>query len=311
MVGANAVQLEQRFTKLEETVANYIQKAETVQISKLTIDKLEKDGYVCEAKSVPTPSELGLEIPAKFTWPVPDKEQDKQNTDSYVEYLKKITSNFNQLQVTKSIEAPNLDTTVGVNPHHLNGKADIYILPAVCQRIGRNQLVMVFEMKPNAITSNNVAQAMGYVIASNSLFDIPGRPSPVGVLSDFNDQWVLIWIGRDSEICYAEKEMDSEGNLKSLTRETALYYIRKHLQNYNQLLQDEVKRKRRAENFAWAFDGFEAGTLKKQRFAEPEDNMRDMLETNEELALYDMRRRLRHTPLFQIPFPAESLSYFS
>jgi hypothetical protein len=71
-----------------------------------------------------------------------------------------LTHDITQLQVTKSIEAPNLDTTVGVNPHHLNGKADIYVLPAACLRIGRNQLVMVFEMKPNAITPNNVAQAL-------------------------------------------------------------------------------------------------------------------------------------------------------
>ena len=36
-----------------------------------------------------------------------------------------------------------------------------------------------------------------------------------------------------------------------------------------------------------------------------EDNMRDLLETAEEVALYDMRKRMLQTPLFQIPPPAE------
>jgi hypothetical protein len=65
---------------------------------------------------------------------------------------------------------------------------------------------MVFEMNSNDINSNNLAQAMGYVTAANSLFDVPGRPSPVGVLSDFIDQWYLIWIGIEGELFYAGTE---------------------------------------------------------------------------------------------------------
>jgi hypothetical protein len=172
-------------------------------------------------------------------------------------------------------------------------------------------LSMVFEMKPNEISSNNLAQAIGYVIAANSLFDVPGRPSPVGVLSDFIDQWYLIWIGKDGEVLYAGMEEDSNGNEKPLTRVTALYYIQKHLVNYNKLLNDEKSTKRKAENIGWAFDGFEAGSLKKERVMIAEDNMRDLLETDEEIAMYDMNKRMRDTPLFQIPPPAEPLSYFS
>jgi hypothetical protein len=66
---------------------------------------------------------------------------------------------------------------------------------------------MVFELKPNDITSNNLAQAIGYVIAANSLFDVPGRPSPVGVLTDVIDQWFLIWIGKEGEIFYSGTEL--------------------------------------------------------------------------------------------------------
>ena len=306
------IKLEEKSTKLEETVNNYIRKSQTVAISDLDIDAIERDGYVCEAKSVDTPTKIDFDIADKFVWPVPDKENDKSNTDAYLEYLKRIALNFKKLQVKKSIESPHLNTTVGVNPHHLNGKADIYVMPSICQRVSRNQLTMVFEMKPNDITSKNVAQAIGYVIAANSLFDIPGRPSPVGVLSDFVDQWVLIWVGKGGEICYAEVEIDSSGNEKALTRETAIYYIRKHLNYYNQLLLDEQTLKRKAEDFNWVFDGFAAGSLKKYRVSQAEDNMLDLLETDEEVALYNMRQRLRMTPLFEIPTAAENnLSYFS
>jgi hypothetical protein len=304
--------LEEKSGNLEETVNNYIRKAQTVAISDLDIEAIEKDGYVCEAKAVDTPTKLDFNTPDKFVWPVPDKENDKSNTDAYLKYLMEIALDFKKLQVKKSIESPHLNTTVGVNPHHLNGKADIYVMPSICQRVSRNQLAMVFEMKPNDITSKNVAQAIGYVIAANSLFDIHGRPSPVGVLSDFNDQWVLIWVGKGDVVCYAEMEIDSSGIEKAITRETAIYYIRKHLKYYNQLLLDERSLKRKADDFNWVFDGFEAGSLKKYRVSQAEDNMSDLLETEEEVALYDMRQRLRMTPLFEIPSAAENnLSYFS
>lgn len=170
-------------------------------------------------------------------------------------------------------------------------------MPKASQLISRNQLSMVFEMKPNDITSNNLAQAIGYVIAANSLFDVPGRPSPVGVLTDFIDQRYLIWIGGEGEVFYAATEVNSSGDETLLSRAAALYYIQKHMENYNQLLKDETVKKRRAEDFAWAFDGFVAGSLKKQKLL-VEDNMRDLLENDEEIALYDMNKRMRDTPLF-------------
>jgi hypothetical protein len=59
-----------------------------------------------------------------------------------------------------------LNTIVGVNPHQLKGEADLYVMPAACQTISRKELSMVFEMKPNDINSNNLAQAIGYVIGT-------------------------------------------------------------------------------------------------------------------------------------------------
>ena len=106
-------------------------------------------------------------------------------------------------------------------------------------------------------------------------------------------------------------EKDSELKEKPLTRLTALYYVQKHLDHYNQLLNSKDTKKRREEHFGWAFDGFESDSLKKQKLAVAEDNMRDLLETDEEIAIYDMNKRLRHTTLFQIPASAEFQSYFS
>ena len=162
-------------------------------------------------------------------------------------------------------------------------------------------------MKPKIITSKNVAQAMGYVIAANTLFDVPYRPSPVGILTDFIDQWVLIWIGKESEIIYAATEKDSDGVRKELTRETAMYYIRQHLKSYNLLLRDGG----RSSEVGWAFDGLEAGRLKRQRSVASDDNMLDVLETGEDIAMYNMSKRFRMTPLFETSISAETLSYIS
>jgi hypothetical protein len=95
--------LKEKNDKLEQTVHNYIQAAETVRISDLDIAMLEKDGYVCISKSVDTPQDLHFTVPEKFVWPVPDKELDKKNADAYLEYLQKISSDFKRLHAKKSI----------------------------------------------------------------------------------------------------------------------------------------------------------------------------------------------------------------
>ena len=77
------------------------------------------------------------------------------------------------------------------------------------------------------------------------------------------------------------------------------------------MLNNEKITKPRAEHFGYAFDGFEAGSLKKQKMALAEDNMRDLLETDEEIAMYDMNKKLRDTPLFQIPPSDTVLPYYS
>ena len=108
--------------KLQNTVSEYIQKAETVQISNLKIDMLEADGYICLSKAVHTVHETEFEIPEKFIWPVQDKEHDKINTEKYLEFLNSIAKEFKNLRAEKSIESPYLNTTVGVNPHRLRSE---------------------------------------------------------------------------------------------------------------------------------------------------------------------------------------------
>lgn len=284
--------------------------ANTIQISGLNMKMIEADGFICLAGVVDTPKELDFSIPEQFLWPEPAKEAAKSNTDAYLAYFQKFVDGLKLLQVKKSVER--LYTTVGSTPHHLSGDADLYVMSIDCKLACTNQLAMVVEMKPGPIEQKNLAQAMGYVIAAHSLLDITGRPPPVGLLTDFKGQWWLIWVNSSGEIVYAAFEKDVDENRKTLTRETAIYYIRKHFEYYNELLRNEGKtKKRKSGDVGWAFDGFEAGFLKKQRIGDVEDNMLDMLETEEEIALYSMSKRLNHTPLFQIPPPAEKFSYYS
>ena len=145
--------------------------------------------------------------------------------------------------------------------------------------------------------------------------------SPYSNLSDFRDQWVLVWVGKDGQLFYGETEVDDDGIERLLTAKTAIHYIKKHLQFYSKILQDEggLRRKsseggkkRKSSDFSLAFDKFEAGKLKKSKITLSEDNMRDMLETDEERALYDVHMKLKGSSFFQIPQAAEPhLSYFS
>ena len=105
--------LQESNSKLQETVSTYIQKAETIQISKLTIDKLEKDGFTIIAKSVPSINDSDYQIPNRFhnfQWPVKNNEKDKKNKDAYLEYLTAFTESFDLLQVKNAIESPHLNT---------------------------------------------------------------------------------------------------------------------------------------------------------------------------------------------------------
>jgi hypothetical protein len=100
--------------------------------------------------------------------------------------------------------APNnlLDCKTGIT-HHLKGTTDLIAYPVKASGLKRNHLNMVLELKPNAFVDNNIAQTIGEVIAANSLsHDCDSHPSPVGVLTDLMDQWILIWISKTGAVTY-------------------------------------------------------------------------------------------------------------
>jgi hypothetical protein len=184
-------------------------------------------------------------------------------------------------------------------------------MPKACNRVNRNQLAMVVELKPGDLDCDHLAQAIGYTIAANHLFDISHRPPPVGVLTDLRDNWVLIWIGPDGQIQYAENELDQAGKHQPLSRITALHHIHHHMEQYDILLKAKKKGntvpKKSKIKTLWAFDGLDVGHLKIQRVNCGEDNMIDVLENDEEVRMYSMHKRMRQTPMFDVPQPAEKL----
>jgi hypothetical protein len=169
--------------------------------------------------------------------------------------------------------------------------------------VNRNQLAMVVALKPGDLDCDHLAQAIGYTIAANHLFDISHRPPPVGVLTDFRDNWVLIWIGPDGQILYAENEMDQAGKYQPLSRITAFHNIHCHMEQYDILLNatnigNTLPKKSKIKT-SWAFDGLNVGHLKIQSFC-GEDNMIDVLENDEEVRMYAMLKRMRQTPMFDV-----------
>ncbi|KAJ3296601.1 hypothetical protein HDU79_006224 [Rhizoclosmatium sp. JEL0117] len=297
-VHADEVAAKAELDELQAMISKYLQKDETVQISRLKIEIIERAGFVCEAIALDSVDTLDFELPAVFDWPLPDNESDPINKDAYFTYLKRFLEDIQSVQVKKSIESPYLSTIVGAFSQHLTGNADLYIVPSACRLINRNQIAMVLKLNSQPFVPEDLVEAIGYTLASNSLFDISGRPPPVGILTDFRNQWILIWIGPGGVIRYAETEVDTSGETKELTRQTALHHIRMHVKAYDALLKAERVTKRKAEAVQLVFDGLEAGFMKKQRVEVAEDNMVDLLDTEEEVHMYEISKRMKQTPLF-------------
>ncbi|RHZ02823.1 hypothetical protein DYB26_011595 [Aphanomyces astaci] len=98
--------------------------------------------------------------------------------------------------------------------------------------------------------------------------------------------------------------MDSD--LQILTRETAWQYIRKHCEYVNSVLREELAAGGAIVDDLQALKLFPAfgdtntmaGQGKKFAPLEYEDNMVDVLETEEEVLLYQMSKRLQRTTAF-------------
>ncbi|CAK4102458.1 unnamed protein product [Aphanomyces euteiches] len=110
-----------------------------------------------------------------------------------------------------------------------------------------------------------------------------------------------------ADLCIVPKESFTRNDIvmkngDPLDRKTALYYMRKHCNYVDSCIQDEnvVLRKDATRDPHVVFGAIPAGELEKY-VTEYEDNMADVLETDEEIRFYQMSKRLRHTTAFDVP----------
>ncbi|KAF0740951.1 hypothetical protein Ae201684P_001919 [Aphanomyces euteiches] len=206
----------------------------------------------------------------------------------------------------------NLDVPVGKPQRLLKGKPDLCIIRDKC--LLRNEIAMVIELKAGSkeetLSAANFAQTMGYFLVANTLFECEkNRPSPIGLLTNLNDAWCFVWLNPEGKICYAYTNEHNE----LLDRKTALYYMRKHCNYVNSCIQDQALSMRNVGHVTprdphVVFGSIPAGTLEKYS-VEYDDNMADVLETDEEIRLYEMAKRLRNTTAFDVPIEFPSFMY--
>ena len=276
MVGANAVQLEQRFTQLEEknsklegTVHNYIRTATTVQMSSMKLEILEQDGFIVSSIALPLINKLQEVDP--FVWNNPNDEQ--ANSVGYLNYCATtLGTGLKNLKFGCNFAKSLLNCTVGNPPHHFNGNTDVAVSPASATLSVKSEIIMTIELKPLAkephkLTEDNLYQAIAQVIGANFHFSKGNcLPSPVGVLTDLKNEWALIWIGTEGEIIYSHTEYSEDDTVIPLKRCTAIHYINSHLKRCNDLLSPvQLGAKRNIEVLENKLDfafGFPSGKLR-------------------------------------------------
>ncbi|ETV63925.1 hypothetical protein H257_19140 [Aphanomyces astaci] len=260
----------------------------SMSISRLSLPKIAQLGYSTKG------------------WTLPPVDGVPRCKD-YVAYM---LQDFVPLMVSTTVRF-GLSTPVGESRRRLTGAPDLYVLPSVCaDTCGRTEVVMVIELKKHDTLSDaNIAQTVGYLIAAHTLFDKQAyRPTPVGVLTNLRDEWHLFWVDPNGEVCM----MTRDSNLQKLTRETAWQYIRKHCEYVSSVLQQELAAGAPVLDDLQALKLFPvfgdtntmAGQAKKFAPLEYEDNMADVLETEEEVLLYQMSKRLQRTTAFDMPYAA-------
>jgi hypothetical protein len=308
--------LRAEFKELKESVTKYIEKAATIAFSALDWKTLERDGVKTEAITLPI-IKNPIDYP-KFKWINSNKEDATKNKDAYLKYVCDLLSEFKLLKVEL---APKnlLDCDSGL-PHHLKGTTDLIAFPAHAGMLKRNNLNIVFELKPNLFVENNIAQTVGEVIAANSLSHNDGSfPSPVGVLTDLMEQWAMIWISKNG-IVHVANTMVTNENIVPLDRNTAIYYIKKHFELCNQLVGFKISKKRSfdesvPENINLAFGAYDSGYWKSRQDVTATDPMEDFFDTmdEKEIEQHKLKRTWRIISNSNIFAPAaeSSVSYLS
>ncbi|KAG9415926.1 hypothetical protein AC1031_000312 [Aphanomyces cochlioides] len=213
-------------------------------------------------------------------------ESNPTHVKRYKEYFDAVLDETSQLSIRTDI---NLDISVGKSHRMLKGKAALCIVPK--ESFTRNDIVMVpIVLRPWDI----FLQRIPFLPMENV------DPLHIGLLTNLNDAWCYFWVNPDGKNFYASTKKNGE----PLDRKTALYYMRKHCNYVDSCIQDPNVVLRNDSNATRdphvVFGAIPAGELEKY-LTEYEDNMADVLETNEEIRFYQMSKRLRHTTAFDVP----------
>ncbi|ORY47889.1 hypothetical protein BCR33DRAFT_764241 [Rhizoclosmatium globosum] len=270
----------------------------SVLYSLISTTHLEKDGFFAKGISLAQPESDFANIPP-FTWPTPTNNDFSESNESYLAYIRDVITPidaYKNLSVLLSPDENLLDLNL---TYHWRGCPDVIVAPRASASCPRNQLGLLFILKPDLLTSENIVQACAQVAAANLLFGNDSAPSPVGVLTDLKDGWILIWMeGTDKCIHYAEYEFDLiTGDLEKLKRDTAVFYIQRHLHELNSIMhpfnRDQKKRKQPDVRDSVGF-GKRVGKLKLKRQVTENDRMADLYDemTAEEIESYEMRKAL-------------------
>ncbi|RHZ32738.1 hypothetical protein DYB31_009552 [Aphanomyces astaci] len=282
----------------------------SMSISRLSLPKIAQLGYSTKGWTLPPVDGVPRQSIPDFEWIDGVNESDSRNVQRYKDYVAYMLRDFVPLMVSTTVRF-GLSTPVGESRRRLTGAPDLYVLPSVCaDTCGRTEVVMVIELKKHDTLSDaNIAQTVGYLIAAHTLFDKQAyRPTPVGVLTNLRDEWLLCWVDPNGEVCMMTRDSD----LQKLTIETAWQYIRKHCEYVSSVLRQELAAGAPVLDDLQALKLFPvfgdtntmAGQAKKFAPLEYEDNMADVLETEEEVLLYQMSKRLQRTTAFDMPYAA-------
>ncbi|KAG9415924.1 hypothetical protein AC1031_000310 [Aphanomyces cochlioides] len=268
-------------------------------ISKLSMEKIDQLLYKIGSYHFPV-IDLSMERDyPEFVWIDGKSESNRENVVLYKNYIAAVVKDTKYLLIKTDLA---LDVSVGKSQHLLRGKADLCITPD--GSIGRNEIVMVIELKSGTreetLSPANFAVALGYFLAANTLFDRDNRPPPIGLLTNLKDAWCYFWVDVKGEIFYSFQDK----NRVPLDRKTALHYMQKHCNYVSSCLQHVGVQSRDGSDATpdphVVFGMIPAGRLEKY-IVEYEDNMADVLETDEEIRLYEMSKRLRNTTAFEVP----------
>ncbi|KAI9332113.1 hypothetical protein BDR26DRAFT_869694 [Obelidium mucronatum] len=266
------------FNELKGAVAKFLEKAISIQFSQMSFSILKEDGFTTKARILAEPDRNQFCIP-DFDWPIPKNEKAVENKTAYLKHFREFLVPIDTRGTLFVDLAPDKNFLDVNLKHHWRGGSDIMVVPTGSQ-------MLLAELKPNKLTRGDYAQAIAEIAAASLLFEDQGYPTPVGVLTDLKDQWVLLWVhGTDGCIHFADTELVSTARAETLP----VFYLQKHLNKLIDLLNSAWTGGDEPEGF-----GTRVGKLEIAQTAGVEDPMTDMFDemTLEEVNEYKIKRKL-------------------